>query len=448
MTALTATKKRITIIGMGLTGLSCARYFAAKHLPFRVVDSREMPPMAEQFAQEFPQVEILCGTFYSGLFTKDDLLVVSPGMSLKEPAIAEALAAGAGLSSDIQIFVEVVTQPIIAITGSNGKSTVTTLAGEMLKAVGLDVGVAGNIGVPVLQQLLQRQQPDIYVLELSSFQLERLPALGAKVATILNVSEDHMDRYADMQAYLEAKQRIFAGAEHAVVNRDDDASVPPSAIDSISFGLSEPEYNALGVLQEADGEWLVLGQRKLVKSDKLKIKGRHNIANALAALGLCQFISKDWQAFVDTLCAFPGLPHRCQWVADINGVSFYNDSKATNVGAAVAAINGLAQTDRKLWLIAGGQDKDSDFKPLALVIEQQVAGVFVIGKDGEKIIRAVGEDRCVRAASLVEAVSKAYQAATSGDVVLLAPACASFDMFKNYEDRGNCFVAAVKQLAA
>lgn len=439
---------RMTIVGMGLTGLSCARYFAARQIPFRIVDSRKNPPLFMQINAEFPDVEKNCGEFAHGLFDSTDTLVISPGVALTEPSIAFALAQGARLSSDIELFLREINVPVVAITGSNGKSTVTTLVGEMFRQSGQKTCVAGNIGVPVLEQLLGGQRYDVFVIELSSFQLERLECLAADAVTILNVTEDHMDRYDSFNHYLAAKQRIFRGAMHVVVNRDDALSFPAVAISCpvASYGLSIPDTGEFGLLEFDGAEWIVFGVEKLFPVNDLKIKGRHNIANAMAAMALCRCMQIDWQPILSALQNFAGLRHRCEWVDDIDGVSFYNDSKATNVGAAVAAIGGFTQQTGKLFLIAGGLDKDSDFTPMAEVVRAKVEHVFLIGQDARKLEDAIGTHLCTNCPDLLTAVKAANDIAKEGDVVLLAPACASFDMFKNYEDRGESFVRAVKEL--
>ncbi len=445
-----STDKRRTIVGMGLTGLSCARYFKSKDLPFRVVDSRQSPALLSDFKKEFPDVELYNGEFLSELFSSEDLLVVSPGVALTEPAIAEALSRGAELSSDIQLFVEATKSPIIAITGSNGKSTVTTLVGEMLKAAGKNAVVAGNIGLPVLEQLQANKDAEIFVLELSSFQLERLDKLNAKAACILNVTEDHMDRYESLQAYHAAKQKVFMGAENIIINRDDKLTetLENKKMQRIDYGLSSADINSFGLKKIERKEWIFFGTKPVVDVNDIKIKGRHNISNAMAAMALSYAVGIDWPPMITALKTFSGLPHRCQWVRDINQVSFYNDSKATNVGAAVAAISGFSKSSGNLILIAGGLDKDSDFEPLARIVDDAVEKVFLIGVDAKKIEVTISNTTCQLSSSLQEAVNDAYHFAEKGDVVLFAPACASFDMFKNYEDRGDAFMNAVTALEA
>lgn len=439
--------KRKTIVGLGLTGFSCARYLHSVGVPFRVVDSRSEPPMKQQFIQQFPDVDLRCGEFTRHTFSAADVLIVSPGVSLTMPAIADAIAQGAQLSSDIALFLQANNKPVIAITGSNGKSTVATLVADMLNSVGIKALAVGNIGLPVLDALTDRLAVDMYVVELSSFQLERLDDVSASVATVLNVSDDHLDRYANFAAYQASKERIYRGAEIIVENRQQILSKPQaSKAKSVSFGLDKPEAGQFGLLQEAGKKYLAFADKKLIACDAIKIRGSHNWLNALAALALCQSVGVQPESVVDVLTRFAGLKHRCQWVADVEGVHFYNDSKATNTGATIAAIQGMKTADNRIVLIAGGEDKDSDFSSLAAVIREQVAALILIGKDAGKIAEKLKGFATEYAASLEEAVSKAFAKAQVGDVVLLAPACASFDMFDNYKHRGDVFIAAVEAL--
>ncbi len=436
---------------MGLTGLSCARYFSNRGLSFCVVDNRENPALRGTFDKEFPLNEKYCGEFSEDLFSGNDFLVVSPGVALTEPAIEKALQSGAELSSDIELFVDEIDGPVVAITGSNGKSTVTMLVADICKSALKKVCMAGNIGLPVLDQLLTGEVFDVYVLELSSFQLERLKSLSAKVAAILNVTEDHMDRYNSFQDYLEAKQKIFIGAENIIVNLDDPLTKAEmhQGVSRFSYGLLQPEVGNFGVVNDDKDEWIVFGDQRLISTSELKIRGRHNISNVMAAFAIGRSLNIEWEPMLDAVRSFRGLRHRCEWVAQYNGVDFYNDSKATNVGATVAAINGFSGKETKghLILIAGGLDKDSDFSPMAKAVREKVQKVFLIGKDAKKIELAIGSEFCSLSKDLPAAVNDAYKYAEKGDVVLFAPACASFDMFSSYEERGDAFVSAVKALA-
>lgn len=433
------THSRKIIVGLGLTGMSCARYLQQLNENFIVVDSRENPPLAEQFKAEFAHIDTHFGAFDAHFFTPQDELIISPGIALETPALASALAKGAKLNSDIGLFIAATNKPIIAITGSNGKSTVTTLVAQMLCCAGINAVAAGNIGLPVLDLLSAPQDYEMYVLELSSFQLERLENLGAAVAVVLNVTEDHLDRYAGFAEYQAAKLRIYQQAKVIVENRAQSfVTGEPSQI--IRFGLDKPAKGEFGLV---DG-FMAFGDEKILATSALKIRGSHNIQNALAALALCHGVGVPYQVCLQALVDFSGLEHRCQFVTQINGVAFYNDSKATNTGAAIAAIEGLYQAPYKIVLIAGGQDKDSDFTELAQIIARTVRRVILIGKDGPVIAKALAADSYEYADTMQHAVDQAILSAQDGDIVLLAPACASLDMYSSYKQRGDVFVQCVK----
>ena len=442
------TEKRRTIVGLGLTGFSCARYLSSLGVPFRVVDSREQPPLLARLRSLLPQVDVKCGCFSETEFDGDDILIVSPGVPLATPAIRRAIDRGVQIESDVSLFLAAVDQPVIAITGSNGKSTVTTLVAEMLQAAGKQAIAAGNLGTPVLDLLTDHHQADVYVLELSSFQLECLDSVGAAAAAILNVSEDHLDRYDSFASYHAAKQRIYRGASHIVVNREDRLTdtVRNTRMRCISYGFGRPDIGQFGLLEDAGENWLVFGRDKLIKAADLALPGRHNVLNAMAAMALCRSLDIDFAPMIATLKRFTGLAHRCQYVATLDGVDFYNDSKATNVGAAIAAINGLAEPARPMVLIAGGQGKNADFSGLADVVHTLQLSVILIGEDAPLLEAAIGSDWCRHADSMESAVAEAFVLARPSGIVLLAPACASFDMFANYQQRGDVFVAAVKNL--
>ncbi|WP_067862407.1 UDP-N-acetylmuramoyl-L-alanine--D-glutamate ligase [Neptuniibacter marinus] len=439
------------VIGLGQTGLACARFLATKGTSFSVVDSRENPPGADELKHEFPDVDLRCGPFDSEYLKRATELILSPGVTQKEPAIQAAVSQGVQLSGDIDLFCREVKAPIIAITGSNAKSTVTTLVGEMAKAAGLDVGVCGNIGTPVLEMLGQPEK-GLYVLELSSFQLETTHELRAEVATVLNVTPDHLDRYDNqIQGYYQAKHRIFRGAKHVVINRDDALTAPLLSKNVVthSYGLDKPDIKAFGLLEEQGEHWLSLGFEKLLPVSELKIRGSHNIANALASMAIGHAAGLPMEAMVKALKAFSGLKHRCQWVSDKNGISYFNDSKGTNVGATVAALVGLGETlsgSQKLVLIAGGVGKGADFSDLASPLQRFGRGLVYLGEDGERLAAACGNLEKVAAISMTDAVEKAADLAELGDIVLLSPACASFDMFSGFPARGDAFVDAVAVL--
>ena len=442
-------KKRI-VVGLGKTGLACARWLHRQGLPFRIVDTRMNPPGLDAFKQECPGVEVICGPLDSGLLAQAGELIVSPGLSLKEPPIAEAIARGVAIAGDIELFCQKVEAPIVAITGSNGKSTVTTLLGLMAEKAGVKVGVGGNIGTPVLD-LLEQGHKDLYVLELSSFQLETTHSLRAVAATVLNVTPDHMDRYDGLAEYHQAKHRIFKGCTGAVINRDDALTSPlvSDQVRCLSFGLGNaPGLNDFGTVREQGKTWLTQGLQRLVMTDELKVRGTHNQANALAALALGALAGLPMKAMLAALKEFTGLPHRCEWLQCINGVSWFNDSKATNTGSAIAAIEGLsADIEGKIVLIAGGEGKGADFSEMKPAIGRHVRDLIVFGVDGPRLASEVEGSAPVHSVtSLDDAILAARELALPGDVVLLAPACASFDMFDNYEHRGEVFRERVEVL--
>jgi len=437
---------RYLVVGLGKTGLSCARFLARRGLKVAVVDSRAQPPGLEELRGEFPDMAVETGVFEGELMDAAEVLVVSPGISVKEPAIAAARQRGAVVLGDVEIFARLATAPVIAITGSNGKSTVTTLVGEMARDAGRKVGVGGNIGTPVLELL--DDEYELYVLELSSFQLETTHSLQPLAAVVLNVSPDHMDRYENEAEYAEAKRGIYRGEGVMVINQDDPVvmEMAEPGRQAVGFTLEEAGEGEYG-LQYDDGRlWLARGDECLIAADELKIPGKHNIANALAALALGEAAGLPMASMLETLRRFPGLPHRTQWVAMVDGVNWYNDSKGTNVGATVAAIDGLGGW---LVLIAGGDGKGADFTPLRPAVADKVREVVLIGRDGPAIAEAIeGATEVSYAKDMEAAVQRAAQVAQPGDSVLLSPACASFDMFKNYEHRGEVFMAAVRRLAA
>ncbi|MGY1490201.1 UDP-N-acetylmuramoyl-L-alanine--D-glutamate ligase [Methylobacillus pratensis] len=440
--------KQVLVLGLGDTGLSALRWLARQGARLSVADSRELPPGLDAVRQEFPGIAVHLGPFTAAAFQGADLIVASPGVPVVEPQIQAALERGVPVVGDVELFAQAkpAHAKVIAITGANGKSTVTTLVGEVCKAAGLKTVVAGNIGLPVLDAI--DTVADVYVLELSSFQLETTYSLKADAATVLNISEDHMDRYVDMQAYADAKARIFAHAGLQVLNADDiwSREMSVDGIAQLTFGLGAPRNEQeFGLLHDAGEAWLARGQRKLMPVADLRITGLHNAANALATLALCSVLDIDEAIALQALRDFKGLPHRVQWVADVDGVSFYDDSKGTNVGATVAALNGL---NRKLVLIAGGDGKGQDFAPLQTPVAGHARGVVLIGRDAAMIADALQGTGVPleHADTLEEAVVKAFGLADIGDAVLLSPACASLDMFRNYVHRAEVFVQAVNGL--
>ncbi len=437
------------VVGLGKSGMSVVRHLARRGLPFAVADTRANPPELATLKAQYPGVEVRCGELDVEFLCRASELLVSPGLAIATPALQAAAARGVKLSGDIDLFAREAKAPIVAITGSNAKSTVTTLVGEMADAAGRKVAVGGNLGTPALDLL--DDEVELYVLELSSFQLETTDQLNAEVATCLNVSEDHMDRYSGLPAYHQAKHRIFRGARQVVINRDDRLSRPLIGEDVPvwSFGLGKPDFKGFGLLEEGGEKYLAFQFEMLMPVSELKIRGAHNQANALAALALGHAVGLPFDAMLQTLRSFAGLAHRCQWVGERAGVAFYDDSKATNVGAALAAIDGLgADIPGKLVLIAGGDGKGADFSALHAPVARYCRAVVLLGRDADVLAAALdGAAPLLRVRTLEEAVQQAATCATTGDAVLLSPACASLDMFKNFEERGRLFAAAVEALA-
>jgi len=437
------------IVGLGKSGMSLVRFLANRGVSFAVADTRENPPELATLRRDYPQVDVRCGELDVEFLCRADELYVSPGLALATPALQQAAARGVKLSGDIELFARYAKAPIVAITGSNAKSTVTTLVGEMAAAAGKRVAVGGNLGTPALDLL--SDDIELYVMELSSFQLETTDQLGAEVATVLNISEDHMDRYSGLPAYHLAKHRVFRGARQVVVNRQDVLTRPliGEGLPCWTFGLNKPDFHGFGLREEEGEKYLAFQFENLMPVRELKIRGAHNQANALAALALGHAVGLPMDAMLSSLRSFGGLEHRCQWLRERHGVSYYDDSKATNVGAALAAIEGLgADIPGKLVLIAGGDGKGADFSGLRAPVAAHCRAVVLIGRDAELIAQALGDEvSLVRVATLDDAVQRCAEIAQPGDAVLLSPACASFDMFKNYEERGRLFAQAVGDLS-
>jgi UDP-N-acetylmuramoylalanine--D-glutamate ligase len=435
----------VLVVGLGATGASCARYLSRLGQPVRVLDSRREPPGLAQLAGLRDTLDLRLGGFDLAALDGVSEVVVSPGVSLDEPLLAEARRRGLRLLGDIEIFARVAPAPVAAITGSNGKSTVTSLLAELARAGGLDVRAGANLGTPALD-LLEGEAPDIYVLELSSFQLETTDSLRARAACVLNISPDHIDRHGSLERYAAAKARILTGADCVVLNREDplvmamwDGRTP-----CIRFGLDAPAEGEYGLAITPQGATLARGSRALLPAAELKLRGRHNIANALAALAMAEAVGLRPEGLLDALAAFPGLPHRAEWVAERDGVAWINDSKGTNVGAAVAAITGM---DAPVVLIAGGDGKGADFAPLAEAARGRVRAAVLLGRDAPLLERALaGACPTVRVDGIEAAVEEAARLARPGDVVLLSPACASTDMYSDYTERGRRFAAAARGL--
>jgi UDP-N-acetylmuramoylalanine--D-glutamate ligase len=447
------------VLGLGDTGLSMTRWLARHGAQVRVADTRADPPRAGELARELPQVPLGTGAFDADTFRDIDCVAISPGIDRREAPIAQAAKLGLPLVGDIELFAQALPHGaarnarVLAITGSNGKSTVTAMAGAICRSAGRSTSVAGNIGVPVLDALAEAERapatPEIFVLELSSFQLETAASLAPDAATMLNLTEDHLDRYDGMEDYAAAKSRVFAGSGIQVLNRDDrwSMNMARAGRTQFTFGLSRPRNDGeWGLADEPDGHALAHGARRLMRLAELPVTGLHNAANALAAAALTHAIGLPHEAAIDALRRFAGLPHRAQRVAELGGVVFYDDSKGTNVGATVAALAGIG---RPVVLIAGGEGKGQDFTPLAPAVARYARAVVLIGRDAARIEHALTKTGIPleHARDMDHAVEAAQRAARDGDAVLLSPACASFDMFRDYRHRGEVFVAAVQARA-
>ena len=441
-----ASSQNTVVVGLGATGLSCARFLYRQGLPFAVVDTRVHAPGVEVLSREMPEVPVYTGSYPDGLIDSAAQLVVSPGLAMDEDIVVQAQAAQIPVRGDIDLFVQAATAPVIGITGSNAKSTVTELVGAMAAQSGVNAGVGGNLGTPALDLLSAERE--LYVLELSSFQLERAGELNLAVATVLNISADHLDRHGNLAAYRSAKHRIFRGCQTAVVNPIDASSVPTlsASVRQIHWSMQEPQAQGFGLRNVNDVECLCHGAQSLMPTTELAMPGRHNIANALAALALGHAAQLPMDAMLNTLRSFSGLPHRCELIAEIAGVTYVNDSKGTNIGATQAALSGLGGT-RNIVLIAGGQGKGADFDQLREVVGRYCKQVILIGEDAHTIRAALnGVTTLQEADGMPEAVALAAESAVEGDCVLLSPACASFDMFSGYEARGEAYRSAVQAL--
>ncbi len=438
------------IMGMGQTGMACSRFLRQQHVSICVMDNRQAPPQLDTLMQIAPDVSYIIGGFDAEILARAKEIVISPGLSLRESALQAAISANVPIISEIELFARYVDAPVVAITGSNGKSTVTTLLGEMAKQTGWEVRIGGNLGISALD-LITQYRPDVYILELSSFQLETTHSLKLKAAVVLNVSEDHMDRYKSFAEYAETKQKIYQLCEHVVINADDPMVVamlqPNQTHLSFSLHCNRGTHSVCAHLGEL---YFVRSQvaqfpTLLLPVKATKLQSRIMQANILAALALGEAINIPMTAMLDAVQVFQGLPHRCQWVAQYQGVDWFNDSKGTNVGATVAAIQGLERAG-KIILIAGGEGKGADFRPLAMVAEQHLKACVLIGRDARLIKKVLKECSTVPvylADSMKAAITVARQLAEANDAVLLSPACASFDMFRDYAHRGQVFMDQV-----
>ncbi|MDI3262284.1 MAG: UDP-N-acetylmuramoyl-L-alanine--D-glutamate ligase [Fulvimonas sp.] len=442
--------RKVLVVGLGKSGASSARYLARAGAELSLTDTRGAPPDIEALRAAVPGEYRLGGFGAAAPLNQYALAVVSPGVPLDDPFVARLRAAQVEIVGDIELFARAVRAPVVGITGSNGKSTVTSLVGEMAQAAGWNVGVGGNLGAPALELLDDARR--LYVLELSSFQLETTETLKLAAATILNVSPDHLDRHGSLESYIAAKSRIYRHAQVAVVNRDDRAthSGAHTARRVVSFGFDVPAKGHYGLIESEGAAWLARGgdphPQPLLPLSSLRIHGRHNAANALAAIALAEAAGVPEVAIFQALCRFPGLPHRCEWVADVDGVTWINDSKGTNVGATLAALQGF---EGPLVWIGGGQAKGQDFSALRAPLSVKARAAVVFGQDAPKIERDLeAAVPLKRAHDLAEAVAIAHELAQRGDRVLLSPACASLDQFKNYEERGARFRELVRALSA
>jgi UDP-N-acetylmuramoylalanine--D-glutamate ligase len=440
--------RKVLVLGLGDTGLACIRWLSSRGAVIRAADSRAAPPGLGEVRSGYPQVDARAGSLDKTLLEGMDTVVASPGLALREPVLQAAARRGIEILGDIEIFAREVRggkARVIGITGTNGKSTVTALAGEMCRAAGLETVVAGNIGLPVLDALEQGAAADLYVIELSSYQLETTSSLELEAAAMLNLTQDHMDRYDSMADYARAKQRIFMHAKRRVVNRDDPRSRAMGDADAFSFGLSQPRNgNEWGLDQPRTH--ILRGDVEVVDLGDMAITGLHNAANAMAAHALASTLVLPPRALQQAMTGFTGLPHRVELVARAKGVSFYDDSKGTNVGASVAALEGFRE---RVVLIAGGDGKGQDFAPLLPAVKAHARAVVLIGRDAPAIAAALVDANVAlaNATSMQEAVEASYALAHSGDAVLLSPACASFDMFRNYAHRGDVFAEAARGIA-
>ncbi|NOI66132.1 UDP-N-acetylmuramoyl-L-alanine--D-glutamate ligase [Vibrio sp. 99-8-1] len=443
--------QQVVVVGLGVTGLSVVKHLQKLdlNLSIKVIDTRLHPPGVDELNQDIP---LHSGSWNNNWLLSADLVVTNPGIALSTTEIQAVIAKGIPVVGDIELFAWATDAPVVAITGSNGKSTVTDLTGEMLKAAGMKVGVGGNIGVPALELL--NDPADIYVLELSSFQLETTSSLSVKVAAFLNLSEDHMDRYDDMESYRQAKLRIFRHAESLVVNREDMATYPDSdCCHDMTHGDVAPKGNLVTFGNDAsefgftliDGvEYLSFSEQLILPTSQLKLVGKHNFTNVLTVLALLHCLDVNCLPLLGTLTSYNGLTHRCQVVEDKSGVKWVNDSKATNVASTLAALSGL-QLSGTLHLLVGGKGKGADFSELRPALERLNVKLYCYGEDGEEFMTL--HPSATRWKDIEEIIKSLAESVSAGDLVMLSPACASFDQFSNFMARGDAFTALAKKFA-
>ena len=449
------------IVGMGGTGLSCARYLKQKNCPFAFADSRNEPSSLEEVREKFSTLAIMTGDFDLDVFSTYTQIIISPGVSVRSELFITLQERGCLILGDIELFAQVVTKPVIAITGSNGKSTVTTLVEKIAQNCGLKTVAGGNLGIPALDLL--DTQSDLYVLELSSFQLETTYSLHTLSATVLNISEDHMDRYDDLDDYRTIKESIYKNTENAIVNKDEKMilghvlNAENEKYNIIFFGKNGDTKQFKNNYSLLNNKILAKNNSEIISVDSIKLKGTYNYLNVLAALALLEPLQLNQEKQIEAIKAYTGLPHRCEWVEQVNGVEFYNDSKGTNTGATIAAIDGFELADdkdysqRTVILIAGGVGKEADFSELGQVIEKKIKSTVLMGVDSQLIKTGAlnagaKNDTFYSVESMLEAVSTAAKLAKSGDIILFSPACASFDMYQNYMRRGDDYKEKVLAL--
>ena len=437
--------KHSLIVGLGVTGSAVARYLTARGERVRVIDSRAAPPGLQELRLAVPDVDVSLETLDERWLDHASRVLLSPGLPYDLPLAVEARRRGLAVIGDVELFALAVRAPVIAVTGSNGKSTVTTLASKLLESQRLRAPAGGNLGPPALD-LLDGAEADAYVLEISSFQMETTDSLAPLAATVLNVSADHLDRHGTLELYAELKEKLLKAAEYAIVNADDPLVAAMGARHPrvVAFSVQQELSRGYSIVARNGERWLARDRKPLLRAAELKIRGSHNEANALAALALTAELTTDLDAALAVLRTFTGLPHRCQAVAQRGGVTFIDDSKGTNVGATLAALKGLTGT---LVLIAGGLSKGQDLAPLATGARGKIRAAVLIGAAADELER-VFAPICptVRASSMQEAVARAAELARSGDFVLLSPACASQDMFRDYRERGELFARAALEL--
>lgn len=438
----TSTDSKALVLGMGITGVSIAGWLAAQNRSAVFADSRLEPPGLDRVRAMFPETDVHCGALPERVPDGIDEVLVSPGLPLDIPVLQDAFARDIPVRSDIDLFVGICAAKVLGITGSNGKSTVTSLVAQMLQAAGLKAVAGGNLGMAALDLL--SEDADIAVLELSSFQLERSVELPLHAAVVLNVSPDHLDQHGDLESYRRAKARIYAQADTAVVNRDSQGPAPRAGASEVGFGLGIPSPKDWGVIDRDDGQWIARGSIAVMPVSNLQIAGRHNLLNVLAAFALADTLDVPLDGLVVGAQLFPGLPHRMQVVASEDGITWIDDSKATNEAAALASIDSV---EGRLILIAGGDAKGGELRELAGKLKERDAFVIVLGKDAQLFLDQLQGDCDVHAVSDMDAAVKlAASVAGAGTTVLLAPACSSLDMYANFAERGDRFAEAVGRL--